>query len=87
MRLAAFLALYTGKGVSPDVNLRDLISYMPNKAQISVTLLEFSLFGRIPIGVKIKVHNVLDTHTSIYSKLILTMVSNMFYNFLDFITQ
>ena len=47
----------------------------------------YSLFGRIPVGVKIKVHNVFYNHTSIYSKLLLTMVSNMFYNFLDFITQ
>ena len=47
----------------------------------------YSLFGRIPVSVKIKVHNVFYTHTSIYSKLILTMVSNMFYNFLDFLTQ
>ena len=44
-------------------------------------LLEF------PSVIKIKVHNVFYTHTSIYSKLILTMVSNMFYNFLDFLTQ
>ena len=31
----------------------------------------YSLFGRIPFGVKIKVHNVFYTHTSIYSKLML----------------
>ena len=32
----------------------------------------YSVFGRIPVGVKIKVHNVFYTHTSIYSKLILS---------------
>ena len=50
-------------------------------------LARYSLFVRIPVGVKIKVHNVFYTHTSIYSKLILMMVSHMFYNFLDFLTQ
>ena len=39
---------------------------------IIVTFDRYSLFGRIPIGVKIKVHNVFYTHTSIYSKLILS---------------
>ena len=50
-------------------------------------LYRYSPFGRISVGVKIKVHNVFYTHTSIYSELILTMVSNMYYNFLDFLTQ
>ena len=54
---------------------------------IYVTLMDILYFVRIPVSVKIKVHNVFYTHTSIYSKLILTMVSNMFYNFLDFLTQ
>ena len=46
------------------------------------------MFGRIPVGVKIKVHNVFYTHTFIYSELILMMmVSNIFYNFLDFLTH
>ena len=36
----------------------------------------FSLLSRIPVGVKIKVHNVFYTHTSIYSELILVMVPN-----------
>ena len=35
-------------------------------------LARYSLFGRISVGVKIKVHNVFYTHTSIYSKLILS---------------
>ena len=42
----------------PDANLCNLARY--------------SVFGRIPVGVKIKVHNVFYTHTSIYSKLILS---------------
>ena len=33
---------------------------------------KYSLLGRISVGVKIKVHNVFYTHTSIYSKLILS---------------
>ena len=37
----------------------------------NVTLLDI-LFGRILVGVKIKVHNVFYTHTSIYSELILS---------------
>ena len=28
-RLAAMLAIYTGRGVAPEVNLREHISYMP----------------------------------------------------------
>ena len=38
----------------------------------NVTLIEFSVFGKIPLGVKIRVHNVFYTHTSIYFKLILS---------------
>ena len=36
-------------------------------------LYRYSVFGRIPVGVKIKVHNVFYTHTSIYSELVLSI--------------
>ena len=78
--------------------IEQFVKYTNEYAQIAIrkkrqtvpsycNLAGYSLFGRVLIGVKIKVHNVFYTHTSIYSKLILTMVSNMFYNFLDFLTQ
>ena len=41
-RLAAMLAIYTGRGVSPEVNLRERISHMPpqssNKAEPTLAL-------------------------------------------------
>ena len=41
-RLAAMLAIYTGRGVTPEVNLRECISYMPpqslNKAEPTLAL-------------------------------------------------
>ena len=41
-QLAAMLALYTGKGVAPEVNLRECISHMPaqssNKAEPTLAL-------------------------------------------------
>ena len=41
-RLAAMLALYTGKGVAPEVNLRERILHMPlpsaNKAEPTLAL-------------------------------------------------
>ena len=41
-RLAAMLAIYTGRGVAPEVNLREHISHMPpqssNKAEPTLAL-------------------------------------------------
>ena len=41
-RLAAMLAIYTGRGVTPEVNLREHISHMPlqssNKAEPTLAL-------------------------------------------------
>ena len=41
-RLAAMLAIYTGRGVAPEVNLRERISHMPlqssNKAEPTLAL-------------------------------------------------
>ena len=54
---------------------------------ITVTFIDILYLVEFHSVIKIKVHNVFYTHTSIYSKLILTIVSNMFYNFLDFLTQ
>ena len=56
--------------------------------QYDVTLLVILYLVEYPSVIKIKVHNVFYTHTFIYSELILMMmVSNIFYNFLDFLTQ
>ena len=41
-QLAAMLAIYTGRGVAPEVNLRECISHMPpqssNKAEPTLAL-------------------------------------------------
>ena len=58
-RMAAMLAIYTSRGVAPEVNLREHISCTPlqssNKAEPSLALkcnlVRYSLLGRIPIGV------------------------------------
>ena len=51
-RLAAMLALYTGKGVAPEVNLRERILRMPppsvNKAESTLALKPRGDFTRSP---------------------------------------
>ena len=57
-RLAAMLALYTGKGVSPEVNLGELISRTPpNKAEPTL----FSLNSLNSVTKKIVFKNIIYT--------------------------